>query len=126
MKTLAVLFLLAFALPVHAADYGVKTRFKMGEPLVFSDLELVFTGTRHESSPVYRNGFLLYDFTARSSKDRKSFSWSAGTGLIAPRFFTVHGREFVLELKRSRSLKGWMKEDELVLWKKADFEKLPP
>jgi hypothetical protein len=44
--------------------------------------------------------------------------------LIAPRFFKVNGKEFVLELKGSASFKGWMKEDELVLWKKADFEKI--
>lgn len=124
MKTLAAIFLLAFALSAGAADYGVKTRFQKGKPLAFPDCELVFTGTRQVPSDVYPRGFLNYDFKSRSGGKTKDVSWSAGTGLIVPQFFKLNGTEYVLELKGSASFKGWMKEDELVLWKKADYEKI--
>lgn len=124
MKSLAAVLLLALAFSAPAADYGVKTRFQKGKPLVFPDCELVFIGTRHVSSDVYPRGFLHYDFKARSGKKTADVSWSPGTGLIGPLFFKVNGETFVLELKGSASFKGWMKEDELVLWKKEEFEKI--
>lgn len=123
MKTLTAIFLLALTLSAGAADYGVKTRFQKGKPLAFPDCELVFTGTRQVSSDVYPRGFLHYDFQARSGGKTKNVSWSAGTGLIVPQFFKLNGKEYVLELKGSAGIKGGMKEDELVLWKKADYEK---
>lgn len=123
MKTLAAVFL-AFAVSAQAADYGVKTRFDKGKPLKFPDCELVFNGTRKVSSPVYTRGFVNYDFKANAGGKTTDVSWSEGTGLIAPKYFTVNGGKFVLELKGSAAFKGWMKENELVLWKQADFEKI--
>jgi hypothetical protein len=124
MKTLVAIILLAFAVSASAADYGMRTRFQKNKPLVFPDVELIFTGTRQVSSTVYPRGFLNYDFKAKTGGKTENISWSAGTGLIGPKFFKVNGKDFVLELKGSASFKGWMKEDELVLWKKADFEKI--
>jgi hypothetical protein len=124
MKTLAAIFLLALALSAGAADYGVKTRFQQGKTLTFPDCQLVFTGTRHVASDVYPRGFLNYDFKVKSGGKTKDVSWSPGTGLVVPRFFKVNGKDFALELKGSAAFKGWMKEDELVLWKKADFDKI--
>lgn len=123
MKTLTALFFV-LALSAQAADYGVKTRFDKGSPLTFPDCELIFQGTRKVSSPVYARGFVNYDFRARSGGKTVDVSWSEGTGLIAPKAFTLNGEKFVLELKGSAAFKGWMKDNELVLWKQADFEKL--
>lgn len=124
MKSLATMLLLSLALTAGGAEYGVKTRFQKGKTLAFPDCELVFTGTRQVTSDAYPRGFLNYDFTAHSGGKLKDISWSAGTGLIAPRFFGIDGKEYVLELKGSAAFKGWMKEDELILWKKADYEKI--
>lgn len=124
MKSLAAMLLLSLALTAGGAEYGVKTRFQKGKPLAFPDCELVFTGTRQVASGAYPRGFLNYDFKAHSGGKSKDVSWSAGTGLIAPRSFSLNGKEYVLELKGSAAFKGWMKEDELILWKKADYEKI--
>lgn len=126
MKTLTVLFALALSLAAHAADYGVKTRFQKDKPLVYPDCELTFTGTWRQDSPMFPRGFLCYDFKARSGGKTNTVTWSAGTGLVEPKFFRVNGLDFVLELKGSRSFKGWMKDNELVLWKEADFAKIKP
>jgi hypothetical protein len=123
MKPLAVLFLLAFAFPVQAADYGAKTQFKKGEPLVFPDLQVVFTGTRRVSSSTYPRGFIFYDFEARAGGKTKQVSWSSGAGDIGPEFFEVDGRKFVLELAASSAFKGRLKDNELVLWREGDFRK---
>lgn len=123
MKTLAALFFL-LAVTVQAADYGVKTRFTKGKALAFPDCELTFAGTRRVSSPVYPRGFLHYDFQVSAGGKTVEISWSEGTGLIAPRSFIIKGERFVLELKGSAAFKGWMKDNELVLWKQVDFEKI--
>lgn len=124
MKTLLVLLAMAWTCGSGlAADYGVKTRFAKGKPLTFPDCELVFAGTRRVSSPAYSRGFLYYDFKATSGGKSKDVSWSSGTGDIGPEFFEVNGRKFVLELGATILAKGFMKDDELVLWPEAMFLK---
>lgn len=119
-----LLALLLTAVCAHAADYGVKTRFEKNTPLKFPDCELTFTGTRRVTSSVYPRGFVYYDFTAKAGGKTSNIEWSEGTGLIGPKYFSVGGRKYVLELKGSASFKGFMKENELVLWKQADFDKI--
>jgi hypothetical protein len=116
--------LITLTAAAFAADYGKKERFAKGKALVFPDCELVFTGTRRVSSSAYPRGFLYYDFEARSGGQTKEVSWSSGTGDVGPEFFAVNGRKFVLELGSSAAFKGWLKDDELVLWREADFRKL--
>lgn len=106
-----------------AADYGVKTRFAKGKPLAFPDCELTFTGTRRIVSPAYSRGFLYYDFKAAVGGKTKDVSWSSGTGDIGPEFFEVNGRKFVIELGATILAKGFMKNDELVLWPETLFLK---
>lgn len=124
MKTL-LLFLTALAMAgtACAADYGTKVRFARGKALVFPDCELTFTGTRKVSSGTYPRGFVFYDFQAAAGGKTADVSWSSGTGDIGPRFFQVDGKKFVLELSASEAFKGWLKEDELVLWREGDFRK---
>lgn len=120
MKVLAAL-ILAGLLPVSAADYGEKVRFAPGRPLKFPDCELVFTGTRTVSTPQYPRGFLFYDFEARAGGKTQKVSWTSGTGVIDPADFQVDGKKFVLELKGSEGFKGWLKDNELVLWRAESF-----
>lgn len=125
MKTLLLFFtMMAMAGTALAADYGAKVRFAKGMALVFPDCELTFTGTRKVSSSVYPRGFLHYDFKAASGAKTADVSWSSGTGDIGPQFFEVNGKKFVLELSHSDAFKGWLKEDELVLWREGDFRKI--
>lgn len=91
---------------------------------MFPDAELTFLGKRQVASAVYPRGFLYYDFKATSNGASKELSWTGGTGEIGPLYFAVGGRKFVLELKHSEAFKGWMKDDECVLWTQAGFEAL--
>lgn len=125
MKSVLVLIsLLLVAGSCLAADYGKKELFAKGKALVFPDCELTFTGTRRVSSANFPRGFLYYDFEAKSEGKTKSVSWSGGTGDIGPEFFEVNGRKFVLELSASAAFKGFMKDNELVLWREGDFRKI--
>lgn len=125
MKSILVLLsLLLVGGSGFAADYGKKEHFAKGKALVFPDCELTFTGTRRVSSGNFPRGFLYYDFEARSGGKTKSVNWSSGTGDIGPEFFEVNGRKFVLELSSSAAFKGFMKDNELVLWREGDFRKL--
>jgi hypothetical protein len=122
VKALAWLFVLA--LTAQGADYGVKTRFAENKPLRFPDCELTFTGPRKVSSPAFSRGMVFYDFTVSAGGETKTVSWSSGTGDIGPALFEAGGKRFVLELSRSEGFPGWLKEDELVLWREADFRRL--
>jgi hypothetical protein len=125
MKLLLALFSLLTALgSCLAADYGKKEQFAKGKVLTFPDCELTFTGTTRVTSSTYPRGFLYYDFEAKSGGKSKAVSWSSGTGDIGPEFFEVNGRKFVLELSSSAAFKGFLKTDELVLWREGDFQKL--
>lgn len=124
MKSVLVLFSLLLAASGFAADYGKKEIFAKGKTLVFPDCELTFTGTRTVNSPNFPRGFVYYDFEAKSGGKARTVSWSSGTGDIGPEFFEVNGRKYVLELSSSAAFKGWMKGNELVLWREGDFRKV--
>ncbi len=105
----------------HAAnptgDYGRKANFAKGQKIAFPDFVLEYLGQHRQASPQYPRGFLFYDFVAKTANGSVPFSWTSGTGEIAPAAFSVtHTRSFALELKRSDKL-GPLKENELVIWK---------
>lgn len=116
-KLLVVAAVFALLVSARAADYGKITKFEKGKAVAFPDCEVVFAGERKVSSAVYPRGFTYYDFKVTSGGKSKDVSWSAGTGEIAPITFEVSGKKFVLELKHSDAFKGWLKPDEMVLWK---------
>ncbi len=125
MKTLLFLVLLMLGiLSVSAADYGKKVSFSKGAALVFPDCDLTFTGTRTVASPVYPRGFLFYDFAVKSGGKTGTVSWTSGTGEIGPQVFELNGKRFVLELGASKAFQGWLKQDQLVLWQVAQYEKV--
>lgn len=125
MKSLLVfLAVVLWAGTACAEEYGVRVRFAKDRVLTFPDCELTFLGTRKVSSKVFPRGVLFYDFKAASGGKSVDVSWSSGTGDIGPRTFDVNGKKFVLELSKSDAFKGWLKDDELVLWREWDFRKI--
>lgn len=100
-----------------ASDYGRKVEFAKGKVLVFPDCELVFLGTRKVNSPVFKPGYTYYDFHAIARVETKAVCWSSGTGDIGPAFFRIGGKAFLLELNASEVFKGYLKDNELVLWR---------
>ncbi len=126
MKSRIALLLptLFLAATIYAADYGQKTTYKKDTPLIFPDCQLTYLGQHRVSSKAYPRGFLLYDFKATTQGATKDISWSSGTGEIAPLFFKVAGKKFVLELSHSDAFPGFLKPNELVLWTQPKFDAL--
>jgi hypothetical protein len=106
-----------------AADLGEPVRFSKGHPLTLGGITIEYLGERHVSHPVFKPGFTFHDFKVSDSRETKTIAWSSGTGVIGPQEFTLSGTEYQLELRRSVARDGWLREDELVLWRDADFQK---
>lgn len=113
------MFLVLSLAAAHAEDYGRKVKFAKGRTLVFPDCELTYAGERKVAHPAFKPGFTYYDFTVKSGGQTKTVSWSSGTGLIDAADFEIAGKKFFLELRGSQAFKGWLKDNELVLWKDA-------
>lgn len=105
-------------------SYGVKINYSDRQIKKLPDLSLRFLGKRHVESSIFRPGFTYYDFEVAKENQIKQVSWSSGTGDIGPQYFEVGGTEFVLELASSEAFKGFMKEGEMVVWAKFEYEKM--
>lgn len=103
-----------FAAGPKPAPYGAKVVFRAGSPIRFADFSLTFLGTRRVASEKYPREFVLHDFRVVEADTVVAVSWSAGTGDIGPAIFSLGGRRFALELKRSDHL-GELGDDELVV-----------
>jgi hypothetical protein len=101
----------------------VPVRFAKNRDVVFANFTVRYLGERRVSSPIFKPGFTFYDFEVRSSKSRQTVSWSSGTGVIDSTSFKVDGKPYDLELKGSVARKGWLREDEMVVWPEAQFLK---
>lgn len=101
--------------------YGEKVSYADGREMKFPDFSIKFTGKRGTGNAPIKMTF--YDFLVTKGENKQTVSWSSGTGDIAPAIFNVAGTDFVLELSVSDVIKGQLGEGNLVIWKKADFEK---
>lgn len=125
MKTLLAWFLglpllvMAGAQPV--APYGEPVRFRKDRVVEFVDFSVRYLGERRVEDPMFKPGFIFHDFEIRSPKSVRTVSWSSGTGVIDSVEFTVDGSVFDLELRGSVARKGWLRDDEMVVWPHAKF-----
>jgi hypothetical protein len=103
------------------AGYGVPVPFAKNRDVVFAHFTMRYLGERKVSSPIFKPCFTFYDFEVRSAKSTQTVSWSSGTGVIDSASFKVDGRPYELELKGSVARKGWLREDEMVVWPEAEF-----
>jgi hypothetical protein len=103
------------------AGFGEIVRFAKNHEVTFPDFGMTYRGERRVSDPVFKPGFTYYDFEVRSAKGRQTVSWSSGTGEIGSVSFTVDGHPYELELRGSVLKKGWLREDEMVVWPRAQF-----
>jgi len=103
------------------AGYGEIVRFAKGHDVVFPGFAMRYLGERQVSHPVFKPGFTYYDFEVRSPRSTQTVSWSSGTGVIDSASFKVDGRPFELELRGSILKKGWLREDEMVVWPQDQF-----
>jgi hypothetical protein len=105
------------------ASYGVIVSFSKGRAVVFPDFTMTYLGERRVADPKFKPGFTFYDFEVKSAKSTGKVSWTSGTGVIDSAAFNVDGRPYELELRGSVIKKGWLKDDEMVVWPQAKFMK---
>ena len=127
MKKLSLMALVSLLAACVFADdkvaaYGVPVRYAKGADILFPDFTVRYLGERHVSSPAFKPGFTCYDFEVRGKETVKA-SWSSGTGVIDSATFQVDGRPYELELRGSVARKGWLRDDEMVVWPQAKFLK---
>jgi hypothetical protein len=103
------------------ASYGTIVHFSKGHPVVFPDFTMTYLGERKVADPKFKPGFTFYDFEVKSAKVTTKASWTSGTGGIDSASFNVDGRPYELELRGSVVKKGWLKDDEMVVWPQAKF-----
>jgi len=117
------MFVFAGCAAAGPAPYGVPVRFAKGRDVVFADFTMRYVGQRHVADPRFKPGFTYEDFEVRGAKGSQTVSWSSGTGLVDSAAFTVDGKPYELELRGSVAKKGWLRDDEMVVWPQADFLK---
>lgn len=105
----------------RAAQYGIWTEFSETRSLKFPDFELSFLTI--SSGGIYpgttRPLGEVYQFEIRSSSSKEKVLWSSGTGDISGSFFSVEGKEFVLEMRSSAALDTKIqKPNKVILWPK--------
>lgn len=103
--------------------YGVPTRFAKGREIVFPDFSIRYLGERRMIVPQFRQGFLYHDFEVKAAAETKTVSWTSGTGVIDSASFEIGGKPFELEMRGSVARKGWLRDDEFVLWPRAKFQR---
>ena len=120
---LIVFALIIAATCAIAAEYGEKVQFKKDVPIKFPNFSVTYLGQRRVEVPVFEPGFLYYDFLIESpGGEKKTISWTSGTGVIDARDFEARGKPYCLELKASVGYPGWLKHDELVIWPEKEFQ----
>jgi len=105
------------------AAYGAIVKFSKGRAVVFPDFTMTYLGERRVTDKVFKPGFTYYDFEAKGAKGATKVSWTSGTGVIDSASFQVDGKPYELELRGSVIKKGWLKDDEMVVWPQAQFLK---
>jgi hypothetical protein len=129
-KIISVLILLQFLFCSNSSNrndlYGKRVRFEINRVTHYPDFSIRFIGTRHVVPDVYPRGWDVFDFEIiAKDQEKQKISWSAGTGAIGPTYFSVDDREYVLELEATLSendpQKGWLGENEMIIWIKSDY-----
>jgi hypothetical protein len=103
------------------ATYGAIVTFAQGRPVVFPDFTMTYLGERKVAHKVFKPGFTYHDFEVKAAGGTTKVSWSSGTGVIDSASFQIDGRPYELELRGSVLKKGWLKDNEMVVWPQAQF-----
>lgn len=102
-------------------NYDTVVEFSKGAKLKFPDFTLEYKGERtvEKDMPQGKSITLsFYEFEVSDGNNKKTISWSSGTGDIAPARFDFGGKSFELELRTSEKLNKKLGENELVVIKK--------
>lgn len=117
-----VLLGIAACASADAPAYGEPTRFAKGREIVFPDFSIRYLGERQVAGPQFPRGFRYYDFEVKAGGETRTVSWTSGTGVIDSASFEIGGKPFELEMRGSVARKGWLRDDEFVLWPRAQFQ----
>ncbi|MEO6053253.1 MAG: hypothetical protein ABIP97_04505, partial [Chthoniobacterales bacterium] len=87
------------------------------------DFTVRFLGTRTVESTTTAQSYKYWDFEIDSSGAKTKVSWNSGNGAIVPAYFEVQGQTYVMELRATIASKGFMKENQFVIWPKSAYRK---
>ena len=94
---------------IKSLRYGHNFILKLGEKIVYPNFTLTFIGEREEAIPRFVGGmFIYYDYEISDGFEKKTLSWTMGTGLIMPMQFEFKEKYYVL---RSDGLKLSISQD---------------
>ncbi|MFA6065383.1 MAG: hypothetical protein WCW44_03420 [archaeon] len=102
--------------------YAKVIDFSKSKNILFPDFSLTFLGTDKEV-PKFNKKLLIktYKFRISNEKEKKQITWSSGTGRVAPRYFEISGKKFILEMVSSEKFgdigRGKKKQTLLVITK---------
>lgn len=121
----AVLILIALGVPVpcpsandqelkmtSTATYGTKVVFSRDQVIAFPDFTFKFLGSAPAPQPFPDIIIPLgdfYKFEVAANHEIKNFSWSSGTGDIAPMVITISNKIFFADLGGLSKEGGWVK-----------------
>lgn len=107
------------------AEYGKIVSYTLNKTIQFPDFNLKFTGIMETPGPNNAKWkFTYYNFEI-TDNETKNISWSSGTGEIGPTKFIIDKKIYYLELKQSiKYYPEWLKDNELVVLSKEQFDEL--
>lgn len=105
------------------SDYGKVTQYGLNQEIQFPDFNLKFIGTREIPGPNNAKWYAtIYDFIVSDKDGSQTVSWSSGSGDIAPRKFSIGGKDYFLERGSSWNWKlGRLEGNELVVLTNEQF-----
>ena len=106
--------------PPFESSYGEVVRFAKGMDITYPDFIVRYKGERRELVESYGREFVYYDFELSSENEVSTVSWTAGTGAIAPLFFSFGGKEYclVLKINELKPDNYMLENDEMIIWPK--------
>lgn len=109
---------------MKAYQHGTKIDYRDGKAKVLPDISVRFLEERKQANPNMPFLGNVYDFEVSQGDEKKKVMWSSGTGDIGPTFFEIGGEGYVLELQHSDGPEGRMKQGEMIIWKRAAYDKM--
>ena len=131
----ALLLMFCFSCSYLHADYGktypygTKIKYLDNGVKKLPDFSIQFLGSISSPSTDCPTDCAEYDFEVVKGAERKGFTWRRQRNDIEPWHFEIGGEEYVLEVGGSRvetfpekARMGW---HEMIVWKKAEYERRP-
>lgn len=79
--------------------YGQVIKYSKNKPIIYPDFKLTFKGEEEVKIKGTNLIFTYYNFELETVQEKKTISWTSGTGVIDPLLFEVAGKKYFIEMK---------------------------